>query len=272
VIVSANLEAGADWKVAVTARARLIVTWQAPAPVHAPLHPANTDPTPGVAVSVTTVPLSNEALHAAPHAMPGGVEPTEPPPAPALATARVNCVGGAALKVAVTARTWLMVTWQLPVPVHAPPQPANTEPVPGAAVSVTTVPLSNRTLHAAPQPTPPGPVLTLPVPAPAVAIVSANCLTFQVAVTVRAWLMVTWQLPVPVHAPLQPANTDPVPGVAVSVTTEPVSNGTLHVARQLSPSGLEVTLPEPAPAFATVRANCTMSQVAVTLRAWLIVT
>jgi hypothetical protein len=165
-----------------------------------------------------------------------------------------------------------MVTWQLPVPAHAPLQPANSEPVPGAAVTVTTVPLSYRTLHAAPQPTPPEPVLTLPVPAPAVASDSANCLTFQVAVTFRAWLMVTWQLPVPVHDPPQPANTDPVPGVAVSVTTVPVSNGTLQVAPQLSPSGLEVTLPEPVPAFATVSANCTTSQVTVTLRAWLIVT
>jgi len=36
-----------------------MVTWQVLAvPVHAPLHPANTDPLAAVAVSVTTVPLA----------------------------------------------------------------------------------------------------------------------------------------------------------------------------------------------------------------------
>jgi len=273
VIVSPNFDARARLNVAETARAWLIVSWQLPAPVHAPLQPANTDPVPGVAASVTTVALSYDALHAVPHAMPAGVEPTEPAPVPARATVSANCDGGAALNVAVTARAWLIVSWQLPLPVHAPLQPEKTDPVPGVAASVTTVPLSNRALHPVPQPTPLGPVVvTLPAPAPAMDNVSANSLTFQVAVTLLAWLIVTWQLAVPVHTPLQPANTEPVAGVAVSVTTVPVSNGTLHVAPQLRPSGLDVTLPVPFPAFATVSANCTTFQVAVTPLAWLIVT
>ena len=47
------------------------------------------------------------------------------------------------MKVAVAFRAWLIVTSQVrSAPVHAPPQPANAEPEPGDAVSVTTVPLS----------------------------------------------------------------------------------------------------------------------------------
>src|ERR1700733_11538743 len=43
----------------------------------------------------------------------------------------------------------------------------------------------------------------------------------NVAVTFSAMLMVTTQLPVPLHAPLHPAKTKPLCGVAVSVTRVP---------------------------------------------------
>jgi hypothetical protein len=43
----------------------------------------------------------------------------------------------------------------------------------------------------------------------------------NVAVTPCAALIVTWHAPVPAHAPLQPANTEPAPGVGESVTVEP---------------------------------------------------
>ena len=43
------------------------------------------------------------------------------------------------------------------------------------------------------------------------------------AVTVRAWDIVTWQVPVPLHAPLQPANLEPLAGLAVKVTTVPLA-------------------------------------------------
>ena len=46
--------------------------------------------------------------------------------------------------------------------------------------------------------------------------ISAN-----VAVTDCAALIVTWHVPVPVHAPLQPEKLDPTPAAAVSVTTVP---------------------------------------------------
>ena len=46
-------------------------------------------------------------------------------------------------------------------------------------------------------------------------------LSVKLAVTARAWFMVTTQLPVPVHAPLQPAKVEPVAAVAVRVITLP---------------------------------------------------
>jgi hypothetical protein len=45
------------------------------------------------------------------------------------------------LKVAVTDRAAVIVTMQLPVPVHAPLQPLNVDPAAAAAASVTLVPL-----------------------------------------------------------------------------------------------------------------------------------
>src|SRR5438093_12057311 len=76
----------------------------------------------------------------------------------------------------------------------------------------------------------------------------------KVAVTDWAALIVTTQIPVPLHpAPLQPLNTDPLAGVAVSVTGVPPANDALHVAPQLIPTGLLATVPLPLPAFVTAR-------------------
>jgi hypothetical protein len=60
-----------------------------------------------------------------------------------------------------------MVTLQAPVPVQAPLQPVKVEPVPGAAVSVTAVPLVNEAAQVAPQEMPAGALDTVPAPAPA---------------------------------------------------------------------------------------------------------
>ena len=69
--------------------------------------------------------------------MPAGDETTEPLPAPAVETVRSKT----ALNAAVTDCAALIVTVQgLDWPVHAPLQPANTEPDAGAAASDTTVP------------------------------------------------------------------------------------------------------------------------------------
>ena len=64
---------------------------------------------------------------------------------------------------------------------------------------------------------------TVPLPVPAVLTVSVNCwlCTLKVAVTVLAELIVTVHGPVPVQL-LQPANVEPLAGVAVSVTLVPL--------------------------------------------------
>src|SRR5688572_16075514 len=67
------------------------------------------------------------------------------------------------------------------------------------------------------------------------------------AVTFFASSIVTMQLPVPVHAPLQPAKEDPEDAVAVSVTTVAVAKIAEQAAPQLIPAGLETTLPSPLP-------------------------
>jgi hypothetical protein len=92
--------------VAVTAAAALIVTVHGPVPVQAPLHPVNAEPALGVAVSVTTVPLTKSALHVAPQSIPAGLLVTVPAPVPARLTASVY-VG---VNVAVTAVAAVRVT------------------------------------------------------------------------------------------------------------------------------------------------------------------
>jgi hypothetical protein len=65
----------------------------------------------------------------------------------------------------------------------------------------------------------------------------------NVAVTAVLAFIVTVQSPVPVQAPLQPANTLLPVTRAVSVTTVPLVNALPHVLPQLMPAGLLVTVP-----------------------------
>jgi CheY-like chemotaxis protein len=83
---------------------------------------------------------------------------------------------------------------------------------------------------------------------------------------------VTEQAPVPVHAPLQPAKLDPLPGLSVKVTTVPLAKFAVQVAPQLMPAGLLVTVPVPVPASVTVSGEMIVLNVAVTEAAALIVT
>src|ERR1051325_7117846 len=78
-------------------------------------------------------------------------------------------------------------------------------------------------------------------------------LAVNVAVTDWAAVSETVQVPVPVQAPLQPANVEPLAAAAVRVTEVPLAKLALHVLPQLIPAGDEVTVPVPVPALVTVR-------------------
>ena len=128
------------------------------------------------------------------------------------------------LNVPVTLRAAVIDVVQFPVPVHAPLQPANVEPLAAAAVSVTDVPLAKFALHVVPQLMPVGDDVTVPVPVPAFVTLNANVeALLKVAVTARAAVIDVVQVPVPVHAPLQPVNVEPLAATAVSVTKVPIA-------------------------------------------------
>ncbi len=98
--------------------------------------------------------------------------------------------------------------------------------------------------------------MTVPVPAPARVTVSAKVPPepLNVAVTARACVIDTVQLPVPVHAPFQPAKVEPLAAAAVSITDAPLVKFALQDVPQLMPEGDEVMVPVPVPALVTVRA------------------
>ena len=68
------------------------------------------------------------------------------------------------------------------------------------------------------------------------------------------------------QAPLQPLKVEPVVAAAVRVTDTPETNGAEHCEPQLIGNGFDVTVPEPGPAFVTVRTK-ERANLAVTLRA-----
>ena len=68
-----------------------------------------------------------------------------------------------------------------------------------------------------------------------------------------AAFMVTLQAPVPLQAPLQPANSEPEAGVAVKLTTVSLGKLAEQVAPQEIPAGELVTVPVPVPVSVTVR-------------------
>src|SRR5258707_13968720 len=75
------------------------------------------------------------------------------------------------------------------------------------------------------------------------------------ALTLVAVFIGTTQDPVPLQAPLQPANVEPEAAVAVSDTLVPVVKVGLHVAPQVKPAGRRTTEPEPGPLGATARGS-----------------
>src|SRR5206468_3525502 len=149
-------------KVTVTAVAPLSVTVHGPVPEQPPpLQPVKAKPAAGVAVSITTVPLVNEAEHVAPHEIPAGALVTVPLPAPLRFTVSV----WSGTKVAVTVVSAPSGTVHGPVPEQPPPlQPVKVKPAAGVAVSATAVPLANKAEHVVLQAIPAGALVTVPAP------------------------------------------------------------------------------------------------------------
>jgi hypothetical protein len=258
-------------KVAVTDRACVMETVQVPVPVHAPVQPVKAEPLPAVAVNVTLVVSTNEAVQVAPQLIPLGLEEIEPVPVPLVLVVRVQV--GTVAKVAVTDRACVMETVQVPVPVQAPLQPVKADPLLAVAVNVTLVVSTNEAVQVAPQVMPLGLDEIEPEPVPAAAVVSVQVtLLAKVAVTVRAWVMGTVQVPVPVHAPDQPVKRLVLSAIGVRVTVAPSGRERLQVEKQVKPDGLDEAIdPPPVPVVAS-ESVCDGPNSAVTLRAWLIVT
>jgi hypothetical protein len=220
-------------KVAVTDCAVLIVTVQGTVvPVQAPFQPAKAAPADVLGVRLTEVPLMKLAEQVAPQLMPAGELVTVPEAAPAPVFDTVRAKVGAGAKSAVTETGVVpMVKVQTPVPVQAPLQPENTEAEEaGVAVRVTVLPvlIALELVHvpvAEPdvmvQLMPPVPVI-VPLPVSAAAL-TVTVVRLNVAVTDWAEFMATVQVPVPVHAPLQPEKAEPADALDVRTTDVPLS-------------------------------------------------
>jgi hypothetical protein len=141
----------------------LTVLTQVPAPLQAPVQPANSEPLAGEAVKVTGVPLAKIALQVLGQLMPDGLLVTAPDPPPL--SERVRAELGTEVKLAWIAVAAVTVTVQALTPLQPPPvQPAKLNPLAAEAVSVTWVFGENWVLQVLPQLIPDGVLVTVPVP------------------------------------------------------------------------------------------------------------
>jgi len=122
-------------KFADTLCAWVIGTRQLPTPLQAPPQPVKANPASGTTVRLTTVTGVKLAVQVEPQLMPVGVLNTLPLPL-TLTLSGKTC----SVKLALTLVSAPSATMQVPMPLHAPPQPLNTKPAAGAAVRVTEVP------------------------------------------------------------------------------------------------------------------------------------
>jgi hypothetical protein len=74
----------------------------------------------------------------------------------------------------------------------------------------------------------------------------------NLAVTVVFAVGVMLQVPVPEQGPDQPAKVEPGDATAVNVIAPPLEKPAEQVCGQLTPTGLLVTVPDPAPFVTTV--------------------
>ena len=217
----------------------------APVPVHAPVQRVKREPSAATGVSVSTVPMGNEARHAVPQSIASGAEITRPPPVPLRATDSVKCVR---VKLATTLRASLSVTLHASLPLQAPLQPVNTDSAAGAAVKVSVLPRGTSALQVLPQAIAAGAEVIVPLPVPLRATPSDWWVRVKLATTLFASFIATLHVPVPLHAPLQPANTEPAAGLAASATVVPLFSTALHRLPQLmTVLFVEATPPSPLP-------------------------
>lgn len=109
------------------------------------------------------------------------------------------------------------------MPEQSPLQPVKAEPDAGVAVIVTELFSSTCAVHVTPQSMPTLDAVTEPDPVPAAATVRVRAAR-KVAVTLRAWLIVTTHVSVPEQpSPDQPLNVEPVAAVADSVMVSPLT-------------------------------------------------
>ena len=88
----------------------------------------------------------------------------------------------------------------------------------------------------------------------------------NVAVTVRAAVMVTAHAPVPEQPPPHPVKNEPASGACERFTTVPWLYVAEQVEPQLIPAGELVTVPPPVPEFVVVRLYVLMAKLAVTVQ------
>jgi hypothetical protein len=106
----------------------------------------------------------------------------------------------------------------------APLNPLNVDPLVGAAVSDTVMPVAKSAAHVPGQEIPLGLLVTVPVPFPPKVTVSRSVETGTVKRAVTVAFPVTLQAPVPEQPPLQPANAEPGAAAALSTTVAPSVN------------------------------------------------
>jgi hypothetical protein len=137
------------------------------------------------------------------------------------------------------------------LPAQLPDQPAKVDPEAGVAVSVTDASLVRLAVQVVPQFIPAGDDVTVPAPVPDLVTVSetvVGAMTLKFALQVNVALSaITVLAAVPEQLPDQPANVDPLAGVAVNVTAVFNGNVAEQVLPQEMPTGLELTVPLPIP-------------------------
>jgi hypothetical protein len=158
------------------------------------------------------------------------------------------------LKLAPTDSSAFMVRLHAPVPEQPPCQPAKKAPEAGEAVKLTVVPVAKPAWQVPGQFMPAGLLVTVPLAVPVLLMATWSCgIWLKVAVTCSSVVMSKAQEPVPVHAPLHPANADRLSGLAVNATLVPLGKLVKHRGAHDIPAGLLTAVPLPAPDSTSVK-------------------